>query len=323
MQLGQADRDSFYYNHRCGGRQSSDSNGFDVFVDSVLENAPLKIDAGAQGSGPGTNQWCEENKQYARDKNFSSRIYKTVFAPSLASFNSCVAASNSNLSVSVNPSNAYHLIVAMQNNSHKAMFQGVKINPETAGTCDVEYRGKTHKDVAENLNYSFDVGESITFDCIRHSQDGKLYPAVSFEFRNEIQNYTYVMARYDQGLADKKLIEPTKHLTPLNGVVVSAEAYWAGGHKSYAKKCMSDPDFMTFVGTLSTSVHAGGTVPECLSRDELQGNEPCTGGDEYCTVTTAKGCYVSTDWLNWYKDFAASKGQKVSNDQICSPKNRG
>lgn len=323
MQLSQTERESFYYNHTCDGRQSDGSNGFDAFIDSVLENAPLKIDAGAQRNSPDAKQWCEENKEYARDKNFSSRIYKTVFAPSVASFNSCVAANNANLSVSVKPSNAYHLIVAMKNNNHKSMFQGVKINPETAGTCDMKYKNKTHRSVAEKLNFPFDTGETITFDCIRQSQDGRFYPAVSFDFRNDIQNFTYVMARYDQSLTDKKFIEPDKHITPLDGVIVSAAAYWAGGHKSYTKKCVSDPDYMTFVGTLSTSIDADGTVPECLSRDDLQGNEPCTGGDEYCTVTTAKGCYVSTDWLNWYKDYATSKSLKISNDQICASKDRG
>lgn len=323
VKLDRKDQESFYYSHACIDRRSSGSSGFDVFVDAVMEKAPLKNGVGAQGSKSSTSQWCEENKQYARDKSFAFGIYKTVFAPAIASFNNCVAATNANLAVTVKPLNDYHFVVSMKNNSRKAEFQGVKINPENLATCEVAYQGKTHKGSAEKLSFSFDVGETITFDCIRRSQDGKFYPAVSFDFRNELQNYTYVMARYDQGSVEKKAIEPDKHLTPVNGAIVNAAAYWAGGHKSYTRKCMADPEYMTFVGTLSTKVQTGGPVPECLSGVDFQGNEPCTGGDEYCTITTAKGCYVSADWLNWYRDFVASKGLEVSNDQICSPKDRG
>ncbi len=322
-QLIQADQESFYYNHTCTDRQSSGSSGFDLFVDAAMKNAPLKIGLDAQSRNSRADQWCEENKKYARDKSFAAQIYKTVFAPALASFNSCIAANNANLAVTVKPLNAYHLIVAMKNNSHKVSFQGIKINPNNLASCEVMYKNKTHKGPAENLSFAFDAGEVITFDCTRRSQDGKFYPAVSFDFKNDLQNYTYVMARYDQGVAEKKAIEPEKNLTPLNGATVSATAYWAGGHKSFTKKCMTEPDYMTFVGTLSTRVHTGGTAPDCLSRDDFQGHEPCTGGDEYCTTTSAKGCYVSADWLNWYKDFAVSKGLEVSNDQICSPKERG
>ncbi|WP_137137951.1 hypothetical protein [Pseudomonas asiatica] len=321
-QLDQVDRQSYYYNHTCVDKKSESSSGFDIVVDTVVEQVPFKVGGGAQSTNSSLEQWCSENKNYARDKSFSRRVYKTVFEPALASFNSCIAAKNSNLAVTVKPLRPHHLVVTMKNNSHNARFQGVKISPEKAATCEITYKNKTYKGSAESRNFKFEVGEVITFDCIRNLSGGNSYPEATFDFKNTLQNYTYVMAMYDEGLASKRPPEPVKYLTPMDGVIVSVTAYWAGGHQSFTKKCMADPAHMTFVGTVSTKIHRDDTVPYCLTRADFNNEEPCTGGDEHCKITTAKGCYVSTEWLNWYKDTVTSKGLAISSEQVCAPQNK-
>ena len=323
-ELDQVDQESYRYERNCGKKQSEGSNSADFFIDAVVEAVPLKAGGSAQSSNSSSEEWCNVNKSKARDQSFSFRVYRTVFEPALKSFDSCIAAKRSQLDVDLKLGSKNDFSVRMKNNNrNRVRFQGVKVTPDNAASCIVSYKAKHYSGKEVQVGFDFERDETITFDCERTLKTGSFYPEVSFNFRNNLQGYTYVMAEYD-AKPIKKPIEPTKFLTPLiKGSTISATAHWDESG-IYTKQCLAKAENMTFIGDSTKSTWHPDTVPYCLTRADFDGEEPCTAKNEWCEITTlvSTGCFVSNEWLAWYDDSIASKGLVRSIEQICAPQLR-
>ncbi len=319
------DNQSFYYERKCGSHKSESNNDQSAMVDAIIDSVPIGINIGSSKSSSSEKKWCDENSNLKRDNSFYSTTYTTIFAPALTSFNSCIAAMNSRLVLSISQLTQDQLTVRIRNaDNRNGNIQGVVINPKLSASCSAAYDNKVIDKVNSMTVIPFKIGMTILFDCIRNLGVDQIYPQTSFVFRNDIGEVTYVMPKYDANKPDI-LPQPKKHLQPMNDVVVAATAYWAGKPPGstvkgtyFVKQCFGEPSNSTFVGTRITKTHTPDTVPYCLTAADFQGNTPCTGRDEVCTITEANGCYVSTEWLEWYKDSIRQAGLRYSESQICA-----
>ena len=320
-QLDQVDQESYLYERNCGKKHSESGSSADFFIDAVVKAVPIKAGGSAQSSNSNSEEWCNVNKSKARDKSFSYRVYRTVFEPALKSFDSCIAAKTSKMDVNLTLGAKNDFSVRLTNNNRNPVrFQGIKITPENAAACVISYKARHISGNSVKDGFDFARDETITFDCERTLKTGNIYPEVSFNFRNNLQGYTYVMAEYDS-TPIKEPIEPTKYLTPLlTGSIISATAHWdeAG---VYTKQCLAKPKNMTFIGNKKTVTWTPDTVPYCLTRADFQGRQPCTETNEWCEITIIEGtgCFVSDEWLAWYDKSISRKGLVRSNEQICTP----
>ncbi|EPA97879.1 hypothetical protein [Pseudomonas sp. G5(2012)] len=324
-QFDQVDQMSYRYDRACGVEKSESSNGFDGFIETVVK-VPFKAGLSAESTNSNSKQWCKENSSFARDKSFSSRVYKTVFAPALTSFNNCISAMKSKLQVELKPQTSEKFVVTMINLEHRGgvLFQGVSTTPENQANCDITYKkmvlkGRQAKSV---VPFDFDPGQMITFDCTRSKVNG-IYPEASFNFKNNLQNYTYVMAEFNAN-PKKDPVEPRKYVMRLDGETMGNEAYW-DGKMQFTKRCRETPAGMAYIGkdTELPVVHKPDTVPYCLDPvKDFGGNIPCTGSNEFCKIIQVKkGCYVNSEWLTWYDNAVKSKNLVRSDEQICAPQN--
>ncbi|MFV3372477.1 hypothetical protein ACNFH5_30275 [Pseudomonas sp. NY15435] len=136
--------------------------------------------------------------------------------------------------------------------------------------------------------------------------------------------YVYVPARPRLGPE----AGPKKFVVPIpKGQVKTSWAYWQG--RAWPAEPKSGEIFRTSWECISAPVNmtlvvVGDLVPRHLGARKgycVQGAEYCThSGAEYCTdLTIEEGCYVNTNWVDWYDMTMRRLGMRRSNEQMCQP----
>ncbi|MBX7457732.1 hypothetical protein K3152_05700 [Qipengyuania sp. 1NDH17] len=118
-------------------------------------------------------------------------------------------------------------------------------------------------------------------------------------------------------------IEPPVHIVVnLAGQKLKTIGYWSGGANSSTFDCRgATPNNMTYI-ELEVSSKNHGKKQTCGINPVGVGKGYCDGYNEYCVEYTIKrGCYVSTEWLNWYEYTAQRNKLPYSLEAACTPSN--
>jgi len=118
---------------------------------------------------------------------------------------------------------------------------------------------------------------------------------------------------------------PRKALIPIGAGLYKTVSYWAGASRSRITWCQPEVlpvEGMTLIGADNTASY---DTRQILRRrpPNPRGCAPaghCDSHNEYCvTYYRQSGCYVSTDWLNWYREQQRRISRAERREEICAP----
>jgi hypothetical protein len=116
---------------------------------------------------------------------------------------------------------------------------------------------------------------------------------------------------------------PKKVTVPIGGGLYKTISYWSGGKRSRVTWCQPEPvpvDGMTTIGAAETKSFDSRkflTNPSPNPRGCAPARH-CDSHNEFCrTFYRNAGCYVSTEWLEWYRAGRKREGLPERQDDIC------
>jgi hypothetical protein len=119
-------------------------------------------------------------------------------------------------------------------------------------------------------------------------------------------------------------LPPRKVVVPIDDGLYKTVSYWAGGSRSRTTWCQAE-----VLPVVGMTVIGGDNTASYDTRQLLRRRAPnprgcapaghCDSHNEFCvTYYRASGCYVSTDWLNWYREHQRQMSLAERREEICA-----
>ena len=130
---------------------------------------------------------------------------------------------------------------------------------------------------------------------------------------NEDRSADIYIPRYDKPKSDAAAAAPEHLIVPIDGRILRSRASWAHGRNSHEWTCLAAPAGFELIDVEVQAVSIG------LRRGACVGPGPyCNSLNEHCTEFVIKrGCFVSSQWHDWYVAAARRNGIPYSKDAAC------
>lgn len=139
--------------------------------------------------------------------------------------------------------------------------------------------------------------------------------------RGDVQRITLTQVSADRmpEAVTALLTGPEKNLIPIKAGLYRTDTYWAGGWRGGPYWCQPEvtpKEGMTIVGAKHLELVA---TPLDARRRGCTPSGHCDSHGEACrSYYRAGGCYVSTKWLDWYRQRMVEMKLKQRDEDICS-----